>query len=90
MGLKFQNLSFNPKQNSILEQAKVLNLKEKVKPGFLLSFMCMFPESNETKFWSHSLLLQDLGILQIRMDKSRDPMTMNFGNFQIQKWIPGS
>ena len=56
MGLKFQNLSFNPMQNSIPEQAKadqtnlVLNSKEKIKPGFLLSLMCMFPELNETKF----------------------------------------
>ena len=31
----------------------------------------MFPESNETKFWSQSLLIQNLGILQIRMDKGR-------------------
>ena len=47
-------------QNSILEQAKVdheirqnlvLNSKEKVKPVFLISLMCIFPESNETKFY---------------------------------------
>ena len=59
MGLKFQNLSFNPMQNSILEQARVdheirqiwfSTQKKKVKPSFLLSLMCMFPESNETKF----------------------------------------
>ena len=58
MGLKFQNLTFNPMRNSILEQAKVdhdrsnlvLNSKEKVKPGLLLSLVCMFFESNETKF----------------------------------------
>ena len=59
MGLKFQNLNFNPMQNSILEQAKVdheireisfSTRKKKKKPGFSLSLMCMFPESNETKF----------------------------------------
>ena len=27
----------------------ILNLIEKVKPGFLLSSMCMFPEMNGTK-----------------------------------------
>ena len=55
VNLKFQNLSFNPMQNIILEQAKVdqtnlvLNSMEKIKPGFLLSLTCMFPESEETK-----------------------------------------
>ena len=52
---------------NILEQAKadheinqknfILNSIGKMRLGFLLSLMCMFPESNETKFWSHSLQL---------------------------------
>ena len=59
MGLKFQNLSFNPMQNSILEQEKLdheirqiwfSTRKKKWKPGYLLSLVCMFPESSETKF----------------------------------------
>ena len=32
----------------------VLNWIEKVKPGFSLSEMCMFPGSTGTKFWFHS------------------------------------
>ena len=47
----------------------------------------MFPELNRTKFWSHSFHLQNLSILQIRMDQKEDPMKMNFDIFQIQKWI---
>ena len=50
MDLKFQNLIFNPMQNSFLERNKAFNSKEKVKLGFLFCLMCMFPESNETKF----------------------------------------
>ena len=65
----------------------VLNSIEKVKPGSLLSLMCMFPESNGTKFWSHSFHLQNSGILQTRMEQRWDPMKMNFDNFQLQKWI---
>ena len=67
----------------------ILNSIEKVKPGFLLSSMCMFPKSNRTKFWSHSFHLQNSGVLQTSMDQRRggDLMKMNFDNFQIQKWI---
>ena len=36
----------------------VLNSIEKVKPGSLLSLICIFPESDGTKFWSHSFHLQ--------------------------------
>ena len=50
MDLKFQNLIINPMQNSVLERNKAFNSKEKVKLSFLFSLMCMFPESNETKF----------------------------------------
>ena len=60
----------------------VLNSIEKVKPGSLLSLMCMFPESNGTKFWSHSFHLQNSGILQTRMDQRGDPMKTNFDIFQ--------
>ena len=35
---------------------------------FLLYLMCMFPESNVTKFLTHSFHLQNSGILQTRMD----------------------
>ena len=45
----------------------VLNSIEKVKPGPLLSFMCMFPEPNGTRFWSHNFHLQNSSILQTRM-----------------------
>ena len=63
----------------------VLNSIEKVKPGFLLFLMCMFPESNGTKFRSHSFHLQNSGIVQTRMNQSGDPMKMNFDISQIQK-----
>ena len=65
----------------------VLSSIEKVKPDSLLSLMCMFPESNGTKFWSHSFHLQNSGILQTRMDQRVDPMKTNFDIFQMQKWI---
>ena len=48
--------------------------------------MCMFPELNEANFWSHSLHLQNSGILQTRRQKE-DPMKTSSDNFQIQKWI---
>ena len=44
-------------------------LDRKVKPGSLLSLMCMFPESNKTKFWSPIFHLQNSGTLQTRMDQ---------------------
>ena len=65
----------------------VLSLIEQVKDGFLLSLMCMFAESNGTKFWSQRFQLQNSGILQTRMNQSKRAMKMNFDNFQIQKWI---
>ena len=37
----------------------VLNAIEKIKPVFLLSLMCMFPEWNGTKFWFYSFHLQN-------------------------------
>ena len=54
---------------------------------FLLSLMCIFPESNGTKFWSRSFYLQNSGVLQTRTDQKENPMKMNFDNFQTQKWI---
>ena len=83
---KISNPSFKPIQNSVLEQIKsrtwdqtnlVLNSIEKVKPVFSLSLMCMFPESIEENFWSHSLHLQNSGIFQTGIDERRSP----------QKWI---
>ena len=65
----------------------VLNSIEKVKPGSLLALLCMFPKLNGTKFWSHSFHLQNLGILQTRMDQRGEPMKTKFDIFQIQKWI---
>ena len=64
----------------------VLNSTEKVKTGSLLSLMCMFPESNGTKFWSHSFHLQNSAILQT-MDQRGNPMKTNFDISQIRKWI---
>ena len=55
--------------------------------GFLLSLMCMIPESSGTKFWSHCFHLQNSCILQTRMDQRGHLMKINFGNFQIQKLI---
>ena len=72
---------FRPRDQTNL----VLNSIEKVKPGFLLSIMCMFPESNGTKFWSHSFYFQNSGTLQTRTDQTADPMKMNLDNFEIQK-----
>ena len=63
----------------------ILNLIEKVKPGFLLFSMCLLPESNGTKFQSHSFHLENPGILHARMDQRGDPIKMNFNNFQMQK-----
>ena len=40
----------------------LLNSIEKLKSGFLLSSICKFPKSNETKFWSHSFHIQNSGI----------------------------
>ena len=54
----------------------ILNSIERLKHGFLLSSICMFPESNGTKFWFYSFHLQNSGISQTRM---------NFDNFQIKK-----
>ena len=65
----------------------ILNSTEKGRLDSLLSLMGMFPESNGTKFWSHSFHLQNSGILQTRMDQRGDPMKTNFDIFQIQKWI---
>ena len=45
----------------------------------------MFPESNVTKFWSHSFRLQNSGILQTRIDREEDPMKINFDIFQLYK-----
>ena len=49
--------------------------------------MCMFSESDGTKFWSHSFHLQNPGILQARIDQNGDSMKKNFDNFQLQKWM---
>ena len=70
-----------------IRQIWFLNSTEKVKPGFLLSLMCMFPESNSTKLWSHSFQLQNSGILQTRMNQRGNPIKINFDILQIQKWI---
>ena len=47
----------------------------------------MLPESNGTKFWSHSFHLQISGILKTRVEQMGDPMEMNFEilNFEIFK-----
>ena len=63
----------------------VPNSTEKVKPVFLLSLVCMFPELNGTKFRFHSFHLRNSGILQTRIDQREDSMKMNFDIFQIQK-----
>ena len=44
-------------------------LDRKSKTCFFIFLMCIFPELNETKFWSHSFHLKHLGILQTRMDQ---------------------
>ena len=95
MGLKFQNPSFNPIQNTILEQTNrpwewdqtnlVLNSIEKVKSAFLLSLIFMFPESNK-------ILISQITPPKFRYfldqnEQKEDPMKMNSDNFQIQKWI---
>ena len=60
----------------------VLNSIENVKPGSLLSLMCMFPESKGAKFWFHSFHLQNSGILQTTMDQRGEPMKTNFDIIQ--------
>ena len=61
----------------------VLNSIEKVKPGFSLSLMCMFPESNGTKFWSHSFHLQNSDILQTRIDYENENEFWRFSNTKL-------
>ena len=56
----------------------------KVKPSFLLSAMCMFPEPNGTKFWSHSFHLQNSGTLQTRMDQRGTPWKWNLRIFKYK------
>ena len=63
----------------------VLNSIENVKPGSLLSSMCVFPESNGTKFWSHSFHLQNSGILRTRMDQRDGPHENEFWHFSNTK-----
>ena len=65
----------------------ILNSIVKVKPGFLLSSECMFPESNGTKSKSHSFHLQNSGTLQNRMDQRGDPVKVSFDIFQTQKRV---
>ena len=73
-GVRFDALFKNVWFRSWDQANLVLNSTEKVKPGFLLSLMSMFPESNGTKFWAHSFHLQNSGILQTKMDQTGDFM----------------
>ena len=59
----------------------------KNETGFLLSLMCVFPESSATQSWFHRFHLQNSSIFQTRMNQMGDPMKMNFDIFQMQKWI---
>ena len=63
----------------------VLNSIEKEKPGSLFSLMCMFPESNGKKIWSHSFYLQNSGILQTRMGQRVGPHENKFWHFSKTK-----
>ena len=59
---------------------------EKVKPRFSLSLMFIFSESNEANFWSHSLHLQNSGILQTRTDERKGrPHENEFWQFSNTK-----
>ena len=62
----------------------VLNSIEKIKLGFLLFFMCIFPESNGTKLYLTVFTSEIQAFLQTRMDQRGDTMR---NNFQIRKWI---
>ena len=67
-------IAFWNKQKQTMRSEKFgSQLERKSKFWFLFSLMCMFPESNETKFWSRSLHLQSSGILQTRVDERRTP-----------------
>ena len=44
---------------------------EKVKPSFLLSLMCIVPETNGTIFWYHSFHLQNSRIYRPEWTKGR-------------------
>ena len=63
----------------------VLNSREKVKPGFLLSLMSMFPESNENKILISQPTPAKFRYFPCQIGRKEDPMKMNFGNFQTQK-----
>ena len=72
-------------QNSILERNKAFNSKEKVKLGFLcicvLSLMCIFPESNETKFWSHRLGAN------CKKNEQKDGLCYNFNQLKVTFFV---
>ena len=60
----------------------VLNSKEKVKPGFLLSLMCMFTKSKTKKNLISQLTPPIFRYFGDQNGRKKDPMKIIFGNFQ--------
>ena len=49
--------------------------------------LCVCILNQRKKSLSHSFYVQNLGILQTRLDQRGDPIKINFGNFQMQKLV---
>ena len=95
MCLRFQNLSFNPMQNSILEQAKLDHeirqiwfSTRKKKYNLVFYFLNVYVSWIQ---WEKILISQltppKFRYFAYQNGWKEDPMKLNFGNFQIQKWI---
>ena len=85
MSLKFQNLSFNPMQNSILERDKAFNSKEKVKLGFLCN-LCTFLNVYVSWIKRDKILIPQVrGKLQ--KNKQKDGLCYNFNQLKITFFV---
>ena len=61
-------------------------IEKKVKPGFLLSLMFMFPELNTTKSDLTTFTSKTQVFCRPEWAKGGGSMKMNFDNFQIHIW----
>ena len=80
LGLKFQNLSFNPMQNSILERNRAFGSKKNLKLVFLLSLILYF--LNRTRQNSYPT-----GYGQTAKNEQKDDLTYSFNQLSCLKWL---
>ena len=80
LGLKFQNLNFNPMQNSILERNRAFNSKKNLKLVFLLSLIEYF--LNRTRQNS-----DPIGYGQTAKNEQKDGLTYSFNQLSCLKWL---